>query len=74
MLRRANDSGLYQPQGLFHFNVKYKERRLDNRLLARDIKGCRASDIEWMWIVEANRLATPDEIRQLCSGKWKGLN
>jgi hypothetical protein len=29
--------------------------------------------IEWIWIVEQRRRATPQEIRQLCHGKWKPL-
>lgn len=73
MVRRVNDSGVYQPQGTVHFNVKYKESGFDNRVLARDLKGYRPSDIEWVWIVEEKRTATAEEIRQLCSGKWKGL-
>jgi hypothetical protein len=37
--------------------------------LARDIKECRFSEIEWIWIVEAKRKATAEEIRQLGDGK-----
>jgi len=54
--------------------VKYKgTSAIFNRVLARDLQEYRYSDIEWVWIVEAGRRATPDEIRQLCSGKWKGI-
>jgi hypothetical protein len=70
---RKNDSGLYEPPKSVHFNVKYKGAAIANRVLARDIKECRVSDIEWIWIVEASRRATPEEIRQLCSGKWQGF-
>jgi hypothetical protein len=72
--RSKNDSGLYDPHGTFHFNAKYKGEAISNRVLARDIKECRVSDIEWIWIVEARRRATPEEIRQLCSGNWKGID
>ena len=71
---RKNDPGQYEPKRTTHFNVKYKGGSpLLNRVLARDLQECRYSDIEWVWIVEAHRRATPDEIRQLCSGKSKGI-
>ena len=74
MPRSKNDSGLYEPKRTIHFNVKYKgASAILNRVLARDLQEYRYSDIEWVWIVEAGRRATPDEIRQLCSGKWKGI-
>ena len=73
MPRSKNDSGLYEAKGTLHFNVKYQSAdAIFNRILARDLKEFRYSDIEWVWIVEAGRRATPDEIRQLCNGKWKG--
>ena len=50
-----------------HFNLKYKSGALLNRITARDICGIRPADIEWIWIVEEKRNATPDEIRELCS-------
>lgn len=37
-----------------------------NRITARDICGIRPQDIEWIWIVEQNRKATPEEIKELC--------
>ena len=74
MPRSKNDSGLYEPKRTTHFNVKYKgASAIFNRVLARDLQEYRYSDIEWVWIVEAGRRATPDEIRQLCNGKWKGI-
>ena len=74
MPRSKNDSGLYEPNRTTRFNVKYKgTSAIFNRVLARDLQEYRYSDIEWVWIVEAGRRATSDEIRQLCSGKWKGI-
>ena len=74
MPRSKSDSGLYEPQGATLFNVKYKGAdAISNRVRARDLQACRYSDIEWVWIVEAGRRATPEEIRQLCKGKWKGI-
>ena len=49
-----------------HFNLKYKSGALLNRITARDISGIRPQDIEWIWIVEQKRNATPQEIRELC--------
>ena len=60
----------YEPKGTVHFNIKFKGGALVNRAVARDLEGCRPSGIEWVWIVEAKREATADEIRQLCSGTW----
>ena len=74
MPRSKNDSGLYEPKGTTHFNVKYKSAdAISNRVLARDLQTCRYSDIEWVWMVEAGRRVSPEEIRQLCSGKWKRI-
>ena len=75
MARAGNDADLYyQPKGTLHFNVKYKDAELDNRVLVRNLSGCDPSEIEWVWIVEAMRRATDEEIRQLCSGIWKGIS
>jgi hypothetical protein len=64
----------YEPKGTIHFNVKYRLSGLDNRVLARHFTGCTPSEIEWVWIVEAARRATNEEIRQLCDGTWKGIS
>jgi hypothetical protein len=56
-----------------HFNVKYNNSALDNHLLARDLEGCRASEIELIWIVEARRRATAEEIKLLCAGNLERL-
>ena len=66
------DSDLYYRKGNFHFNVMYGNGVLDQHVLARYFtEERRASDIEWVWIVEAERRATPEEIKQLCNGTWK---
>jgi hypothetical protein len=49
-----------------HFNLKYKTGALLNRITAHDISGIRPADVEWIWIVEQNRYATAEEIRELC--------
>lgn len=49
-----------------HYNLKYKTGALLNRVTARELCGIRPQDIEWIWIVEEKRNATPEEIRELC--------
>ena len=48
---------------------KYKAGGLCNRVTARHFVGVEPKTIEWAWIVEANRYATPKEIADLCKGK-----
>jgi hypothetical protein len=54
-----------------HFNVCLKGGGLESRIGARNIKGRDPKQIEWIWIVELNRHATDEEIKQLCKGTWK---
>lgn len=49
-----------------HYNLKYKTGALLNRVTSHDIAGIRPQDVEWTWIVEQNRYATAEEIRDLC--------
>jgi hypothetical protein len=55
--------------GTVHYNVKFKSGGLLNRLVAIEVCGLKPREIEWIYLVEAKRQATPDEIRQLCRGK-----
>lgn len=48
------------------FNVKFKSGGLLNRLTAREIDGLTPREIEWIYLVEQKRNATPEEIRKLC--------
>jgi hypothetical protein len=48
------------------FNVKSKSGGLLNRLTAREIYGLTPREIEWIYLVEQKRNATPEEIRELC--------
>lgn len=68
---RKNDTGVFEPRGTTHFNLKYKAGAILDRVLARDLEVCRAADIEWVWIVEATTRPTPKVVKQLCSGKWE---
>ena len=58
----------YEPTGTVHYNVKFKSGGLLNRLVANEVRGLEPSEIEWIYLVEAKRQATPDEIRKLCKG------
>lgn len=63
---------IFERKRTVHFNVMYKGSGMASRILAREIAGSRPSDIEWILMVEEGRKATLAEIRQLCTGKWKG--
>ncbi len=54
-----------------HYNLKYKTGAVLNRVTAHDVCGIRPQDIEWIWIVEQNRNATPEEIREPCKPTHK---
>jgi hypothetical protein len=62
----------YNPPGTRHYNVCYKSGVILNRVTARSFEGIRPENIDWVFIVEAQRRATPEEIQQLCKGTWKG--
>lgn len=56
----------YEPRSIAHYNVHFKNGSLQNRVTARDISGLRPVDIDWIWVVELRRRATPKEIVGLC--------
>jgi hypothetical protein len=56
----------YEPKDTLHFNVKFKSGGLLNRLLAREVYGLKPAEIEWVYLVEQKRNATPEEIKWLC--------
>jgi hypothetical protein len=49
-----------------HYNVHFKNGRVENRVTTREIRGLRPVDVAWIWIVEFRRRATLEEIRKLC--------
>ena len=61
----------YELVGTVHYNVKFKSGGLLNRLTAREICGLKPSEIEFIYLVEAKRNATPEEIRKLCKPSLK---
>jgi hypothetical protein len=51
---------------MLRYNVHFKNGNLENRIKERDIRGLRPVDIDWVWIVERRRRATPEEVNKLC--------
>jgi len=54
-----------------HHNVKFKSGGLLNGLTALEIFGLKPREIEWIYLVEQKRNATPEEIRKLCKDALK---
>ena len=55
-----------EPSGTVHYNVQFKTGALANRVTRRAMSDIRPADIDFVWIVEQKRRATPEEIRKLC--------
>lgn len=53
------------------FNVIYRDHSSDINVPAEYLKGM--PDIAWVYIIQANRLATEIEVNQLVRGTWKGV-
>jgi hypothetical protein len=56
----------YEPIDSIRFNVKFKSGGLLTRLVADEVCGLRPAEIEWVYLVEQRRNATPEEIKALC--------
>lgn len=70
---KASDGTEYDlAPGYFRFNVLFKSGCLDTRVSAAHLKGKKVQEIERIWIVQAARRATADEVKKLCAGTWKG--
>ena len=57
----------HEPRGTVHYNVHFKDRSIQSRATKRELCGLRPSDIEWIWIIELRRRATPEEVQTLCA-------
>ena len=57
---------MYSEPGTLHYNVHFKNGSLVNPVTGREIRGLRPVDIDWVWIVERRRRATPEEVSKLC--------
>jgi hypothetical protein len=66
MPRDLDQDLYYTAPGTLHYNIKYKSGGLVGRVTPHAFEGLRSEDIDWVWIVEEKRRATPAEIRKLC--------
>jgi hypothetical protein len=63
-----DDEGFYEPPGSEHHNIQLTGGGLLSRVTVRYFADLRPDMIAWVWMVEAGRRATPEEIQQLCAG------
>lgn len=54
-----------------HYNVCFKSGTMQNRVTEHALCGIQPEDIDFVWVVEEQRKATPEEIRKLCKGAPK---
>jgi hypothetical protein len=71
MPRKKLDQNEFYP-GTPLYNVCFKGGALQGRMTVRGFEGLRPEQIDWVWIVNEMRRATPDEIRKLCKAPIKG--
>jgi hypothetical protein len=64
-----DNEGFYVRPGSVHYNVQFVSGALLSRATARYFEGLKPEEIEWVWMVEAQRRAKPEEIRKLCAGR-----
>jgi 5-methylcytosine-specific restriction endonuclease McrA len=67
--RQLDQDVFYCPPGTRHYNICFKGGALLSRVAVRSFERWRHQDIDWVWIIEERRRATPEEIRNLCSGR-----
>ena len=61
------DDMYYHPSDAIHYVVKFMvDGSMKKWVLASEISLLQPTEIDWLWVVEQNRYATPDEIRNLC--------
>ena len=68
MPHAEHDDPFFHPMGTAHYNIQLVGGALWNRVTARYFEGMKPEQIEWVWMVDAGRRATPEEIRKLCAG------
>jgi hypothetical protein len=59
------------PPGTPHYTVMFKSGGVRKRVTERSLRGLRVAEVDWLWVVEQKRRATPDEIPKLCKGVSK---
>jgi hypothetical protein len=63
------DEGLYKSApGTLHYNVRFISGATATRVTERVLREIKSDQIEWIWMVEARRYATREEIEWLCRG------
>jgi hypothetical protein len=70
--KKLNQDDFYIPSGTPLYNVCFKGGVLQGRMTVRGFEGLRSEQIDWVWIVDEMRRATPDEIRKLCKAPTRG--
>lgn len=60
------DDMFFHPPDSVHYDAELIQGGSLNGVEASEICGLRPSGIKWLWVVEQNRYATPEEIRNLC--------
>ncbi len=55
-----------RPRALLRYNVHLNRGNTRNCVTERAICGLRPANIDWIWIVELRRRATPEEVIKLC--------
>ena len=63
---RLNKVEFYIPPGTPLYNVCFKGGALQGRTTVSGFEGLRPEQIDWVWIVDEMRRATPEEIQKLC--------
>jgi hypothetical protein len=61
--RKLDQDMFYQSPGTLHYNTQCKSGALLNRVTARGFEGLRPGDIDWVWLVEEQRRATPPALQ-----------
>ena len=56
---------------LLIYNVMFKSGGVRKRVTGRSLRGLRAPEVDWLWVVEQKRRATPEELLKLCKGVSK---
>jgi hypothetical protein len=64
--KKLNQDAPYIPSGTPLYNVCFRGGALQGRMTVRGLEGLRPEQIEWVWIVDETRRATPEEIQNFC--------
>jgi hypothetical protein len=65
MPRKLDQHTFYRSPGTPLYNVCFKGGALQGRTTVSGFEGLRPEQIDWVWIVDEMRRATPEEIQKL---------